>query len=87
MNVDELSIGDVVYAADTICDYDYEQAAKAGHVLARPGSRGVVTLIGRVLEQPERSVVLVRFEDEHSNLGAPVGCMLNDIATKPIVNH
>jgi nitrogen fixation protein NifZ len=87
MNVDELSIGDVVYAAETICDYDYEKAAKASHVLARPGNRGVVTLIGRVLEQPERSVVLVRFEDEYSNLGAPVGCMLNDIATKPIVNH
>ena len=35
-----------------------------GEVLAEAGTRGVITLIGHVEEEPGRRVFLVRFEDK-----------------------
>ncbi|MEQ1529445.1 MAG: nitrogen fixation protein NifZ, partial [Methylococcales bacterium] len=79
MKVEDLSIGDVVYAANTICDFGSMQNDCKANVLAKAGCKGVITLIGHVQEQPERSVFLVRFEDETMNLGSPVGCWLDDL--------
>ncbi len=87
MKVEELSIGDVVYAANTICDVDCGSDGYEGQILAKAGSKGIITLIGHVQEQPERSVFLVRFEDENMNLSNPVGCWLDDLVDTPIVSH
>ena len=78
MKVEDLDIGDVVYAAITITDDDdgrrrlnTDDGAPEGEdknmsrQLAEAGTRGVITMIGHIEDiQPERSVFLVRFEDK-----------------------
>ena len=51
--------------------------------MAEAGARGVITMIGHVEEEPDRSVFLVRFEDQYMNLGNPVGCWVEDLAMEP----
>lgn len=87
MKVEDFSIGDVVYAASTICDRSPLPYGREGCVVAKAGSKGIITLIGHVPAQPERSVFLVRFEDERKNLSNPVGCWLDDLAITPQVSH
>jgi len=83
MNVEDLEIGDVVYAANTITDDGSIPDGVEGAVLAEAGTRGVITLIGHVEEDPGRSVFLVRFENKEMNLGNPVGCWAEDLAVEP----
>jgi len=83
MNVEDLEIGDVVYAANTITDDGSIPDGVEGAILAEAGTRGVITLIGHVEEDPGRSVFLVRFENKEMNLGNPVGCWAEDLAVEP----
>jgi len=83
MKVEDLEIGDVVYAAKTIIDDGSIPGGAEGALLAEAGTRGVLTLIGHVEEEPERSVFLVRFEDKEMNLGNPIGCWLEDLTVEP----
>jgi len=83
MKVEDLDVGDVVYAAVTITDDGSIPGGFAGQVLAEAGTRGVITLIGHIEEQPEVDVFLVRFEDIKKNLGNPVGCWVDDLMVEP----
>lgn len=47
--------------------------------LAGAGARGVVVKVGRLEQQPEISVYLVRFEDNAGELGPPVGCLSDEL--------
>ncbi len=80
MKIEDLEIGDVVYAAKTITDDGSIPDGAEGELLAEAGTRGVITLIGHVEEEPTRSVFLVRFEDKDMNLGNPIGCWVEDLA-------
>ena len=82
MNVEDLELGDVVYAAKTITDDGSIPGGSEGEILAEAGTRGVITLIGHVEEEPDRSVFLVRFEDKDMNLGNPIGCWVEDLAVE-----
>ncbi len=82
MNVEDLDIGDVVYAAITIADDGSIPDGIEGEILAEAGTRGVITMIGHVEEDPSRSVFLVRFEDKDRNLGNPVGCWVEDLVVE-----
>ena len=83
MTVEDLEIGDVVYAATTIRDDGSIPDGKEGEILAEAGTRGVITMIGHVEDEPTRSVWLVRFEDKDRNLGNPVGCWVEDLKVEP----
>ncbi len=83
MTVEDLEIGDVVYAATTIRDDGSIPDGKEGEILAEVGTRGVITMIGHVEDEPTRSVWLVRFEDKDRNLGNPVGCWVEDLKVEP----
>jgi len=83
MRVEDLDIGDIVYAAVTITDDGSMPDGSEGEVLAEVGTRGVIAMIGHVEEQPERSVFLVRFEDREMNLGNPIGCWVEDLMVEP----
>ena len=83
MKIEDLEIGDVVYAAKTIIDDGSIPDGVEGELLAEAGTRGVITLIGHVEEEPTRSVFLVRFEDNDMNLGNPIGCWVEDLAMEP----
>jgi nitrogen fixation protein NifZ len=83
MKIEDLDIGDVVYAAKTIIDDGSIPNGTEGEILAEVGTRGVLTMIGHIEEEPTRSVFLVRFEDKEMNLGNPVGCWVEDLAVEP----
>lgn len=83
MRVEDLDIGDIVYAAATLTDDGSIPGGSEGEILAELGARGVITMIGHIEEQPERSVYLVRFEDKEMNLGNPVGCWVEDLMVEP----
>jgi len=52
MKVTDLDIGDMVYAAHSIIDDGSMPEGYEGEVLAPAGTRGVITLIGHVEEEP-----------------------------------
>lgn len=79
MNVEDLDLGDVVYAAHAILDDGSMPEAQEGDVLANTGSRGVIVMKGHAEEEPTRTVFLVRFEDKELNLGRPIGCWAEDL--------
>jgi nitrogen fixation protein NifZ len=83
MRVEDLDVGDTVYAANVITDDGSMPDGSEGEILAEAGSRGVITMIGHVEEQPNRSVFLVRFEDKQMNLGNPIGCWVEDLIVEP----
>jgi nitrogen fixation protein NifZ len=83
MRVEDLELGDVVYAAQTITDDGSIPNGSEGEILAEAGARGVITLIGHVEEDPNRSVFLVRFEDKDMNLSNPIGCWLEELTMEP----
>ena len=79
MKVEDLEIGDVVYAAHDIVDDGSMPDAQDGDILAEAGARGVIVMRGYVEEEPEKNVFLVRFEDNELNLGRPIGCFGEDL--------
>jgi nitrogen fixation protein NifZ len=85
MKVTDLDIGDMVYAAHSIIDDGSMPEGNEGEVLATAGTRGVITMIGHIEEQPERAVFLVRFEDEQLNLSEPIGCWVDDLSVEAIL--
>lgn len=84
MKIEDLDLGDVVYAVHAIADDGSMPNGTEGHILAEAGARGVITMIGHVEEQPERHVFLVRFEDKDMNLGSPIGCWAEDLSVEQL---
>lgn len=79
MNVEDLDLGDVVYAAHSIVNDGSMPESEEGEVLATEGARGVIVMKGHVEEEPSLTVFLVRFEDQALNLGPPIGCWSEDL--------
>lgn len=80
MNIEDLDLGDIVYAARPILDDGSMPDSEEGAVLAPAGARGVIVMTGYVEAEPVRSVFLVRFEGPDMNLGRPIGCWVEDLA-------
>lgn len=79
MRVEDLDLGDVVYAAHPIVNDGSMPGYNDGEVLAEVGSRGVIVMKGHIEEEPQKMVFLVRFEDSELNLGSPIGCWGEDL--------
>lgn len=79
LSVEDLDLGDVVYAARTIVNDGSMPESEEGEILAEAGVRGVIVMKGHLEEEPGRSVFLVRFEDGALNLGRPIGCWGDDL--------
>jgi len=84
MKLDDLDLGDVVYAAHPIIDDGSMPDCNAGDILAEQGARGVIVMKGYVEENPDRSIFLVRFEDKELNLGRPIGCWAEDLMMQAV---
>jgi nitrogen fixation protein NifZ len=74
MNLEQLSKGDMVYAASHIYNDGSIPNLGEDQLLAAPGTRGVIIETGHLEESPERKIFLVRFEDADMNLGPATGC-------------
>ncbi len=79
MKLEDLDIGDVVYAANDILNDGSMPGVEENQILAVAGARGVISMIGHVEDDPERTVFLIRFEDAEMNLGSPIGCWVEDL--------
>ena len=79
MRIEDLDLGDVVYAAHPIVNDGTMPDSKEGEILADAGTRGVIVMKGHIEEDELRHVFLVRFEDGEFNLGRPVGCWSEDL--------
>jgi len=83
MMIEDLQQGDVVYAAVTITNDGGVPGAAPEQVFATPGTRGMLLNIGHPEEAPEQTLYLVAFEDGDGDLGAPVGCLPDELTTTP----
>jgi nitrogen fixation protein NifZ len=81
MNLEELTPGDMVYAACHIYNDGGIPNIPTDALLAEPGARGVIIETGHLEESPERKVYLVRFEDKELNLGPATGCWAEELKT------
>lgn len=86
MKVEDLDLGDVVYAAHAIIDDGSMPDSEEGEILAEEGARGVIVMKGHVEEDSSLTVFLVRFEDEELNLGRPIGCWSEDLLAAETIN-
>lgn len=48
-------------------------------LIASAGARGVIVKVGTLEEKEDISVYLVRFEDAEGTLGAPIGCLTEEL--------
>ena len=74
MELDQIEPGDMVFATTDIYNDGSIPHLPTDARLATSGARGVLLNTGHLEEQPDRQIYLVRFEDEHLNLGPPAGC-------------
>ncbi|MBK8816352.1 MAG: nitrogen fixation protein NifZ [Methylococcaceae bacterium] len=86
MRIEDLDLGDVVYAAHPIVNDGSMPDSTEGEILAEAGARGVIVMKGHIEEDESRAVFLVRFEDSELNLGRPVGCWSDDLLCSQALN-
>jgi nitrogen fixation protein NifZ len=82
MNVESLEEGDTVFAAVDFFNDGGVPNLPEDALLAKAGSRGVIVRIGHLEQNPNRTVFLVRFEDEEKNLGLPIGCWAEELTVE-----
>jgi nitrogen fixation protein NifZ len=81
MRLEQLTPGDMVYAACHIYNDGGIPEIPTDALLAEPGTKGVIIETGHLEEAPERQLYLVRFEDTELNLGPPAGCWPEELTT------
>lgn len=74
-----LNIGDVVFALEIIVNDGGVPDLPEDALLASPGTRGVVVQIGAAAADLRQEIILVRFEGTDGVLGAPVGCLPEEL--------
>lgn len=79
MRVEELNTGDTVFAAiDIINDGSHPELGE-NTTIAMRGTRGVLVNIGHLEDNPDKQLMLVRFESNDLTLGPPVGCWTEEL--------
>ncbi len=81
MTIDQLTPGDLVYAASDIANDGGIPDLPENALIAAAGTRGVLVNIGHLEEDPGRALYLVRFEGPDLALGPPTGCWAEELAT------
>jgi len=79
MRIEELNTGDTVFAAiDILNDGSHPEHAEDKTIATR-GTRGVLVNIGHLEDNPDKQLMLVRFESSDLTLGPPVGCWVEEL--------
>lgn len=81
MTLEQLSPGDMIFAASHIYNDGGIPDIPQDALLAEPGTKGVIIETGHLEEAPDRALYLVRFEDKKMNLGPPTGCWPEELTT------
>lgn len=85
MSLERLQPGDMVFATTDIFNDGSVPQLPATMQFAHKGSRGVLINSGHFEEQPSQVIFLVRFENENTELGPPVGCWPEEISDEPVM--
>jgi nitrogen fixation protein NifZ len=80
MRVEELNAGDTVFAAIDIINDGSHPELDENTTIATRGTRGVLVNIGHIEENPDKKLMLVRFESTNLDLGPPVGCWIEELS-------
>lgn len=83
MPLDDLQPGDTVYAATTLYNDGSIPGLAENAIIATARTRGAIVNIGHPEETPDKTIYLVRFENEDGTLGLPVGCWAEEICMDP----
>jgi nitrogen fixation protein NifZ len=84
MTLDQLTPGDLVYAAADIANDGGIPDLPEDAPIASAGTRGVIVKIGHLEDDPGRTLYLVRFEGPDLVLGPPTGCWAEELATSGV---
>lgn len=79
MSLHELNPGDIVYAAKTIRNDGSVPGLEQDALIAEAGTRGVIINTGHLEEDPDRQLMLVRFEDAQQELGPAIGVWYEEL--------
>lgn len=71
--------GDMVFAREALFNDGFIPDLPDDALLAGPGCRGVVVVIGHAEAAPDEEIYLVRFEGDGGVLGPPVGCLYEEL--------
>ena len=80
MNVRALEPGDTIYAAHELRNDGSIPDLPENELIAEQGARGVLVNVGRLEQQPDLTLFLVRFENHDLSLGPAVGCWPDEIS-------
>ena len=87
--IDELEPGDIIYAANDITNDGSLPGVSENALIAAQGQRGVIINTGHLEDQPNKVLILVRFEEDGSagNLGPAVACWPEELCLpKELIN-
>ena len=76
MNINALEPGDIIFAAVDIVNDGTMPGVEEDALIAKAGQRGVLVNTGHLEDQPDKVLLLVRFEHllQTGNLGPAVAC-------------
>jgi len=86
VNVESLEEGDMVYAAVPFYNDGSFPNLPEDAMLAPEGSRGVIIRKVHLEDDPDRTLFLVRFEDEEKNLGPAIGAWPEELRAEAELN-
>jgi nitrogen fixation protein NifZ len=84
MSIANLNPGDMLFAATDVFNDGSVPGMEIDARIASAGARGVLINTGHLEEDPDRTLLLVRFEDEKRDLGPAVACWPEEISTEPV---
>jgi len=83
MAFENLQPGDMIFATSDIYNDGSVPDFPEETLFAKTGTRGVLINTGHLEEQPDKTLYLVRFEDDNNELGPPVTCWQDEISELP----
>jgi len=89
--IESLHPGDMIYAARPIFNDGSMPDIEEGALLATEGQRGVIINFGHLEENPDKVLVLVRFESSGNSashgLGPAVACWPDELTIEAPASH
>lgn len=85
MLIDSLEPGDIIFAAKDIVNDGSLPGVEENALIANEGQRGVIINTGHLEDNPDKVLVLVRFENGASvgDLGPAVACWPEELCLPP----
>ncbi len=83
-SIENLKPGDMIFAATDVYNDGSVPGVETDACIAFAGARGVLVNTGHLEENPDRVLLLVRFEDAELNLGPAVACWPDELSAEAL---